>query len=280
MKTATYKELLSFIWPFIRLQKRAFLPIIFIDCITWPLDALVWPYILHLVVNIFTRYEGDRMAAWEALKLPIIGGVSLVIYIETASRTMGFLMAKAIPKLQADIRMAMFDHIQHHSPHYFNERFAGSLANKMTDMTTQVELILQQLFWPIIPALSTCVLGAVFLWFVNPVFAWILLAWIAIHLSVCIKFARSVDAYEHHHGEVRSTLLGKIVDSFTNNFAVNLFYRFNHEKNGIASFQKEEKETNVRAKRYVEKMRCVLSFFYFMVVILGMFGSMIYLWVP
>jgi len=52
---------------------------------------------------------------------------------------MGFLMAKAIPKLQADIRMTMFDHVQEHSPHYFNERFAGSLVNKITDMTTAVE---------------------------------------------------------------------------------------------------------------------------------------------
>ena len=42
-------------------------------------------------------------------------------------------MAKAIPRVQADIRMSMFDHVQRHSPHYFNERFAGSLANKITD---------------------------------------------------------------------------------------------------------------------------------------------------
>ncbi len=39
---------------------------------------LLWPYILHLVIDIFTRYEGDRSAAWEALKGPIIGGVCLV----------------------------------------------------------------------------------------------------------------------------------------------------------------------------------------------------------
>ena len=260
-----------------RLQKWVFFLIFFIDS-SCAIDALLWPYILHLVVDIFTRFEGDRTAAWEALQGPIIGGLSLVIYIETASRTMGFLMAKALPKLQADIRMAMFDHIQHHSPHYFNERFAGSLANKMTDMTTQVELIIQQLFWPIVPAIATCVLGASFLWFVHPLFAGILLAWIIIHLGICLKFTRSVDAYEHQHGEVRSTLLGKIVDSFTNNFAVNLFYRFKHERNRIAPFQKEEKETNIQAKCYVEKMRCFLSVFYFVAVILGMFGSLLYLW--
>lgn len=278
-KVVSYKELISFIWQFLRLQKWIFLLIFIMDSFAWPLDVLLWPYILHLVIDIFTRYEGDRAAAWESLQGPIIGGLCLVIYIETASRTMGFLMAKALPKLQADIRMAMFDHIQHHSPRYFNERFAGSLANKMIDMTTQVEAIILQLFWPIIPALSTCILGTIFLWFVNPIFAGILLVWIIFHLAVSFKFTRSCDLYEHRHGEARSTLLGKIVDSFTNNFAVNLFYRFNDERKTIAPFQEEEQKTNTYARQYVEKMRCYTSLFYFLVAFLGMNGALLYLWV-
>jgi ATP-binding cassette, subfamily B, bacterial len=192
----SHKELISFVWQFMRMQKWAFIFIFLMDSFTWSLDALLWPYILHLVIDIFTHYEGDRIAAWEALKLPIIGGLCLVIYVEIAARTMGFLMAKTVPKLQSDLRLAMFDHIQHHSPQYFNERFAGNLANKMTDMTTQVELILQQLFWPIIPAISTCILGALFFWFVNPIFAGILLIWIVIH----IQFRANFDKFFHHVG--------------------------------------------------------------------------------
>lgn len=274
----SYIELLSFIWRFIRRQKGLFIFIFLLDALLWPLDALLWPYIMHLVIDIFTQYELNRMAAWEALKGPIIAALCLVAYVEIGSRTMGFLMARAVPRLQADMRMTMFDHIQRHSPHYFNERFAGSLANKMTDMTTQVESVIQQLFWPIVPAISACILGAFFLWFVNPIFTWILLSWTTIHLAICLKFTKPCDFYEHRHGEARSTLLGKIVDSFTNNFAVNLFYRFGYEKNGLVPFQKEEEETNVQAKRYVEKMRSVLSLFYFIGVILGAFGFIIHLW--
>lgn len=279
MDKVSYQALVRFVWQFMRPQKWVFVLIFLIDSFAWSLDALLWPYILHLIIDIFTRYEGDRLGAWEALKGPVIGGVCLVIYIETASRTMGFLMAKAIPRLQADIRMAMFDHIQHHSPRYFNERFAGSLANKVTDMTTQVELIIQQLFWPIIPTISTCILGTIFLWFVNPVFAWILMSWIIIHSVVCLKFTRSVDNYEHRHGEARTTLLGQIVDSFTNNFAVSLFYRFKYEKTMLIPFQKAEERTNIQSRQYVEKMRSFLSLFYFIAFILGIFGSLLYLWV-
>lgn len=275
----SYRELTSFVWQFMRTQKWTFLGILLIDAFAWPLDALVMPYLLHLVIDIFAKFEADRAAAWDLLKYPVLFGIGFTVYMETASRAMGFLMAKAIPKLQTDIRLAMFDHIQYHSPHYFNERFSGSLANKITDMTTQVETFLQQLFWPLIPALSTCLLGTIVFYAINPVFALILLIWLVLHMGVCFWFSKKCDAYEHEHGEARSTLLGMIVDSLTNNFAVNLFYRFNYERKIIAPFQKIEEEANIKSRRYVEKMRLVTSVFYFALAFFGTNAALIYFWI-
>lgn len=273
-----YKDLTRYLWTFIRRQKWTFLLIVVLDSLAWPSDALIWPYILRVTINIFTQFDADRAAAWEFLKAPMIAGVTLVFLIESASRLMGFLMAKALPRLLADVRMAMFEHIQHHSPHYFNERFAGSLANRINDMTTQLEQVIQRLFFPFIPALSTCFLGAVFLWHVHPLFSALFLLWITIHLSICLWFSRGVDDLEMQHGEARSTLIGKIVDSFTNNFAVNLFYRFDYERCLVASYQDVEEASNLRAKRHVEKMLCCMSASYLVAVIFGMLGPSIYLW--
>ncbi len=275
----SYKELFGFLLKRLRLQKGFFAAIFLLDSLAWPLDALIWPYILQLAIDVFIGFEQNRAAAWEALKTPIYAGIGMVFFTEIASRTMGFLMAKAIPRLQEGLRFTLFDHIQRHSPRYFNERFSGALANQITDMTTQTEAVLQQLFWPIIPALSACFLGAAILWFIHPLFTIILLSWIAVHLFVCFYFTRSCDAAEHKHGQARSALLGKIVDSLTNNFAVNLFYRFSFEKRALAPFQKQETETNIYARRAIEKMRTILSFFYFLGAILGMNGALLYLWV-
>lgn len=273
----SYKQLIGFLWTFIDRQKGTFSSILVQDCINC-LDSLLWPLILRWVIDIFTQNEVNRALAWESLQVPIILSICLIVFIEINSRTMGFLMAKAIPKVQADIRMTMFNHIQEHSPHYFNERFAGNLANKITDMTTSVESILQQLFWPIVSSIALAVFGALFLWFVHPIFAGILILWIIVHLSICLLFSRTCDVYEHRHGEARSTLLGKIVDSLTNYFAVNLFYRFKFEKEALLPFQKEEEKTNVSARRYVEKMRSVTSFFFSTICFIGINGFVIYLW--
>lgn len=271
-------QLWRFVWPFIKLQKWTFLSILVLDLLAWPLDALLWPYILKEVVDLFTQYDAKREAAWSLAFQPMLLALCLVLFVETASRTMGFLMAKAIPKLQSEIRLALFDHVQKHTPRYFNERFAGSLANRISDMTIQIEAILQQLFWPILPALSAVFLGALFLWAIHPLFTLILIIWMTFHLSLCIWFCKTCDEYEQKHGSARSHLLGRIVDSLTNNYAVNLFYRFSEEKQAIAHYQQNEESTNVAAKWVVEKMRCYLSLIYCSAVSLGIFGSLVYLW--
>lgn len=65
--------------------------------------------------------------------------------------------------------------------------------------------------------------------------------------SIVAFFVKKIVKFSNKHGEARSTLAGKIVDSFTNNFAVNMFYRFQFEKHRISASQALEKETNYRA---------------------------------
>ena len=276
-KMISYRELIGFFWLFLQKQKVRFCSILIQDCLNC-IDIILWPFILRSVIDIFTQNEVNRALAWQALQAPIIFSVCFVVFIEINSRTMGLLMAKAIPKLQADIRMTMFAHVQKHSSRYFNERFVGSLIGKITDMTTAVESILQQLFWPIISSIAASIIGSAFLWFVHPVIAGIFLSWVFIHLSICLFFSKRCAVYEHRHASSRTTLVGKIVDSLTNYFTVNLFYRFKHEKDALLPFQAEEEKSNISARRYVEKMRCVTSFFFTTICFLGINGFIIHLW--
>lgn len=269
------KSLALFIWKFIRIQRWKFF-FFFVLSLVWSLDATVFPYILRRIIDVFTVHDLDREASWPALKWLLISGLSLWVVVELSFRSRDFVRASAFPKLEADIRMAMFDHIQHHSPKYFNEHFAGSLSNKISDMTTQVSLILMNLVL-FLPTFVTCILSVLFFFQVNPLFAWILAAWIVIHFSICFAFTPKCVAYSNAHGEARSTLMGKIVDSLTNNFAVNLFFRFSFEKARLTPWQKDERDKNYKANRYVAWMFLFLSVIYlFGAVILN--GFMIVYW--
>jgi ATP-binding cassette subfamily B protein len=110
-----------------------------------------------------------------------------------------------------------------------------------------------------IPAALICVLTILIFAQMNSFLALIVGMWILVHFSLTWIFTIKCAKYSHIHGEVRSELMGKIVDSLTNNFVVNLFYRFRYEKDQIAHSQKEELKTNDKAQVYSVKMFAAMS---------------------
>ncbi len=252
------KSLTSFLWKFIRIQRWAFVAI-FVLSLIWAFDILFWPFFLRKIVEVLTRFEGDRLSAWHSLKILLLWAAGFIIFIEVTFRTRDFLQAHAFPKLEADIRMSMFDHVQRHSPKYFNEHFAGSLANRIGDMVLTTSNMLRNTLMLFVPGGLSCVLTILIFAQMNTFLALIVAMWVVVHFTLCWIFTLKCAKYSYLHGEARSTLVGKIVDSLTNNFVVNLFFRFRFEKGHIAHYQKEEQKTNLLAQVYSAKMFTALS---------------------
>ncbi len=246
-------NLFSFIWRFLQTQRWKF-TFIFLLSLIWALEMLFWPYFLGKIVNILTQYDINRLYAWPFLKILLIWGAAGILFIEAGFRTRDYIAAKAFLRLESDIRMTMFDHVQRHSPKYFNEHFSGSLANKIGDMISSISTILRNVFMLFIPASLMCVLTILIFAQMNPFLALLVGLWILVHFTLSWIFTLKCVKYSYIHGEVRSTLAGKIVDSLTNNFVVNLFFRFCFEKEQIAHSQKEELKTNDKAQVYSVKM--------------------------
>ena len=251
-------NLVDFIWRFVRTQRWTF-AIMLLLSLVWTFEMLFWPFFLRKIVDVLTLYDVDRLSAWPFLKILLMFGAGSFIFMEGGFRLRDFLQARAFPKLQADIRMTMFDHVQHHSPKYFNEHFSGSLANKIGDMVLTTTLILRTVLMLFIPACLSCILTLVIFSQMNAFLALIAGIWIATHFALCWIFTLKCAKYSHLHGESRSTLIGKVVDSLTNNFVVNLFFRFRFEKDHIAQFQMEEQKANYVGQVYAAKMFTSLS---------------------
>ena len=251
-------NLIDFIWKFVRKQPWTF-AIILLLALIWSFDLLFWPFFLRKVVDVLTHFDTDRLSAWPDLKILLIGSAGALVFIEGGCRLRDFLQAHAFPRLEADIRMTMFDHVQNHSPKYFNEHFSGSLANKIGDMVLTTTVILRNVLITFIPAFLTSVLAIVIFSQMNAFLALIVGVWMAIHFTLCWIFTLKCANYSYLHGESRSTLVGKIIDSLTNNFVVNLFFRFRFEKDHISHYQKEEQNANQAAQTYSVKMFTFLS---------------------
>lgn len=251
-------DLIRFIWGFVRRQPWSFTTI-FILGLIWTLDVLIWPLFLGKTVDTLALYDADRLSARSSLGTILSWGALFWIGIEGGCRFRDFLAARSYPKLEADIRMALFDHVQHHSPKYFSEHFSGSLSNKISDMVLTISPLLRTLSISFIPSFFTCIFTIYIFARIHAFFSLIVGIWLCIHAILCWFFTLKCAKYSMLHGESRSALVGKIVDSLTNNFVVNTFFRFQFEKNYISHFQKQEQKANYIAQVYNVKMFSLTS---------------------
>jgi len=267
----------AFFWHFIKKQWFLF-ALIQLFCFGWALDQTLFPFIFMNVIDLITNMPADRSDMWSILAPTIWMWASLWVMLEFFFRMSGFLGSKVFPKIEADVRMSMFNYVQHHSYRYFNDHLAGTLSNKISDMPKGVTNVIQlvtSVFFPVLLAIFIA-LGSFFL--IQPLFAAIMLTWIMLHLGICLWFSKGCSQYANIHAEARSKLAGKIVDSFTNHITSRLFGRQSQEYRNLLSAQKVEEKKHADSIIYIEKMKLALGFASMLGPGIGITWFMLYAW--
>ena len=271
------KTLPSFTWHFIKKQWKGFLAAQ-IFAFGWAIDHTLWPVVIMLLINAITTYAGNRPDAMMVLWPILLMGAALWIFVEVNFRLSGIVMAKILPKFEADVRMAMVNYAVQHSYSYFSDNFAGSIANKISDMPQTLTRILQLIIYLFMPVVLAMVIAIALFAMVQITFALILLSWIVIHLSICFYYSKECDQLSNAHAEARSVLAGNIVDSLSNQLSVKLFSRNKYENQYLQRFQQTEKEKHTISLWTIEKMKIFLGIAAFLITGLGLNAYMIYSW--
>ncbi|MCB1827005.1 MAG: ABC transporter ATP-binding protein [Coxiellaceae bacterium] len=252
------KTLPTFIWHFIKKQ-RWYLLTIQLLAFAWALDNTVWPYFLKMLINKMTMYSGAKTDIWPYLLPMLIFWASVFLLIELAYRFYGFMLAKAFPRIEAHIRMAMFEYVEGHSYSYFANRFAGNISNRISDMCQSVSRLMQLIMTLLAPVFIAFVIASIIFYVINPWFALLLIGWSVLHIGICFLGARKCANLSEQHSNARSFLTGKIVDSLTNIINVKLFARKRYECDYVYRFQKDEREKNIASLTIAEKIKIGLG---------------------
>lgn len=271
------KTLFAFFWYFLKEHWVLLLLIQFFG-FAWSIDHTLWPYVIMTLIDTITHFAGDKAGAWYALSTPIWMGISLWITVEIFFRFFGILSAYVFPRLEANIRMGMLDYVFHHSHFYFSRHMAGSIANKISEMPQSMTRLFQQVMALFIPVGLALIISTTLFFRINPFFALILVAWLIVHMTICVLCARKCDKYSDIHGEARSELSGKIVDSLSNSSNIRLFSRHRFELDYLWSFQRQEMKKHWKSLWTIEKMRIGLGIASFLGVGIALNGYMLYSW--
>jgi ATP-binding cassette, subfamily B, bacterial len=194
-------------------------------CLTgiyWAINNTLSPYVLKLIIDRALAFDGDKAALFAALTPYLAFYFLLWILIAQAMRITDWLRLKLYPSLRYDIVTHMFSYLNRHSHQYFQNNFAGSLANKIADMQSAAISICTTLD----DSIAQCtglVIAMIALLLVHPIFAFILVAWAAVFLFTAFYFLAPIYSLSTIFAVSKTHLMGKIVDSISNMSNVRLF---------------------------------------------------------
>lgn len=186
------------------------------------------PYLLKMIIDRITENE-YAASILSLLALPTILYVILEITSVVLSRLCDYIMLKIMPLILSNIWQQIFNYTQYHSVKFFQDNFAGNIANKIGDISGGVDAVMQFIIWMCMPNVFLLVITFAMLFSVHTMFALIMLVWIIIYAAANYKLSFTAINQSKHYSESKSRLMGCMVDMLSNISAIRLFARYNYE---------------------------------------------------
>lgn len=220
----------------------------------WGINNSLSPYMLKLIIDKVAAYSGDKAAVFNAIKPNVIVYITLWVLIAMDMRLSDWFRLKLFPYIRYDLVNHMFAYLNQHSHRFFQNNFAGSLSNKISDMTsgtiamfTTIDDAAAQIVGLIIAIISMLL--------VHPVFALILIIWAIIFLGIAMVYFKPVQDLSNLFATSKTTLVGKIVDSISNITNLRLFSRASYENKLIRNTVQDTTDKDQNMQWTILKMR-------------------------
>ncbi|MBY0406562.1 MAG: ABC transporter ATP-binding protein/permease [Rickettsiales bacterium] len=266
-RPALPRRLAPFIWYFLSARKTSFFLLAALS-LMWPVEQVLFPYVVKLMIDSFSSFQGERADIWQVLSGPLWFGGLLWLASVVTWRVVDAVDYYFTPLLQADIREKLTGYVFGHSHRYFSSHLTGSISNKIGDMVHGVHFMVTQGVRFYIPSVVCALFTAAIMASISPLFAAVLLGWTVAHLAICAYYSKLCDTVAFTHSELRSELMGRIVDSISNFITVRLFARQAEELAYIHRFQQQEIAAHRRMIFTIAKVKMLLEVPCFLMIVL------------
>jgi ATP-binding cassette subfamily B protein len=246
--------------------------------LAWSLDLALWPVIIGKLLDGLEAIASHRQDLWSSLHTLIYYALALWIGVQIALRIAGYMWASLVPKMEAEVRMEMFEYVHGHSHHYFSENLSGSVAYNINLMVMSFTTMLDIVVTAFLPTAGLIAIAAVLFFNISFAFAAIFIGWIVIHMYTSILMAPACCIAAQEHSQVKANLQGSIVDSLSNYISVKLFAHEDAERSYIDKKQQKE----IKVYQYSEKVSLNvitwLGIITFLGAGIGLHGYILYAW--
>lgn len=205
--------------------------------IIWAFELSLSPYLLKIIID---RLPGLSVSeAYPVLLIPALLYIAVGFINSVSNRVYDYAWLKLNPPLKRHIGHILMDRMMQHAHHLFQDNFSGNLGNKIKDVMSGIpdliNIFIDRLFSHILAIfIAICVMGTV-----NIKFAIILCLWSFIFLGAALILSKKATYLSDSAAEVRSKVVGNIIDILSNMINVRLFTNQKGERTKLGSILDE-----------------------------------------
>jgi ATP-binding cassette subfamily B protein len=229
------------------------------------------PYVLKRMINALSDTVKTGASAAPVTTWFIVGfgiwAVSMLLM-----RVYQIVDIRTGPPLRAKVQKQMFSYLIGHSPRYFQENFAGKLGQKIKEAGRAILGILDILCFDASKITVILVVATTLMAVQAPLFALLLLGWMAIYLAVTTLLARRCVLLSKAFSAAVSTSTGRLIDSIANADTVRSFAKAAFERRLLAHYLDEEAQRSIRLRWFLTMMRL-----FQVIAVISLLGVMVWL---
>jgi ATP-binding cassette, subfamily B, bacterial len=250
-----YTSLPQFLWHFTKQYRRYVVGLSLVGLV-WAAYFSLNPTMVKLIIDAVADHPDDLII--HALK-PILGYLGMGLVLVLLSTVYDYLILKFSPGFRADIIEETHNYLQKHSYHFFQNNLAGSLSNKISDLSKSAGKLITSIIDDFFSRSLLFIFGLTTLFWVHPLFAAALIAWSVLFFILSYNLAKKSEKYSTDFSEARSTVMGKVVDAITNIFNIKLFATQKYEHGYLHKHLGEMIRKEQRLHWYMLKLKLIQS---------------------
>ncbi|WP_170342668.1 ABC transporter ATP-binding protein [Ruegeria arenilitoris] len=267
------------LWPFMLDYSRPFRRVFFWAALMSIIVAAVEVGLIYYMGRVVDLLGGSPSEVWQAHGTELVLVALFILFLRPILHVLDVLLLNnaILPNFGTLIRWRAHKHVLRQSVGWFENDFAGRIANRIMQTPPAAGEVVFQVFDAISFSLAYLIGAAILLMAADPRLLLPLLIWFALYALLVRWTVQRVGPASQAASDARSTVTGRVVDSYTNIHSVKMFAHARQELDYAREAIEETRRTFQTEMRIFTIMDAVLVALNG-VLIIGVVGWAIYLW--
>ena len=269
------------LWPFIRAYSTPFKKLFWVAAILSIIVATVeiaLIFYMGRIVDLLGSAERDTFLANHGLEITLVALFIVFLRPLIQALDVGILNNAILPNYGTLFRWRAHKHVLRQSVGWFENDFAGRIANRIMQTPPAAGEAIFQVFDAITFSIAYLVGAAILLADADPRLALPLSIWVVLYALLVAWTMKRVGPASKASSDARSQVTGRVVDSYTNIHSVKLFAHHDREIDFAKEAIEKTRQTFAREMRIFTMMDLMLMTLNGLLIV-GVVGWALWLWV-